>query len=81
VLHRGLGDGRARELARLGIETRRDLAGWYLGELAAALQRSGARGPRRFLERRARVWLQGVTAGVASDRWRIRPLGAAATGC
>ena len=58
VLHRGLGDGRARELARLGIETRGDLAGWRSAPLAAALRDSGARGPFRFLERRARVWLQ-----------------------
>jgi hypothetical protein len=58
VLHHGLGDGRARELARLGIETREDLAGWRSEPLAAALRDSGARGPHRFLERRARVWLQ-----------------------
>jgi hypothetical protein len=58
VLHRGLGDGRAQELARLGIESRKDLVGWRPGELAAALRRSGARGPRRFLERRVRVWLR-----------------------
>jgi hypothetical protein len=58
VLHRGLGDGRARELARLGIETREDLAGWRSEPLAAALRDSGARGPHRFLERRVRVWLQ-----------------------
>jgi Domain of unknown function (DUF4332) len=67
VLHHGLGDGRAQELARLGIETRSDLAGWRPGELADALWRSGARGPRRFLERRARVWLQG-TGRHQSDR-------------
>jgi hypothetical protein len=59
VLHRGLGDGPAQELARLGIETRADLAGWRPDTLAAALRDSGARGPYRFLERRARVWLQG----------------------
>jgi hypothetical protein len=58
VLHHGLGDGRARELARLGIETREDLAGWRSEPLAAALRDSGARGPHRFLERRVRVWLQ-----------------------
>jgi hypothetical protein len=61
VLHRGRGDGRAREHARRGIETREDLAGWQSERLAAALRDSGARGPRRFLERRARVWLQGLT--------------------
>jgi len=58
VLHHGLGDGRARELARLGVETREDLAGWRSEPLAAALRDSGARGPHRFLERRARVWLR-----------------------
>jgi hypothetical protein len=58
VLHHGLGDGRTQELARLGIETRAELARWRWEALAAALRRSGARGPDRFLERRARVWLQ-----------------------
>jgi hypothetical protein len=60
VLHRGLGDGRARELAGLGIEGREDLARWRPEPLAAALRASGARGPHRFLERRVRVWLQGL---------------------
>ena len=58
VLHRGLGDGRAQELARLGIEKREDLAGWRPAVLATALRDSGARGPHRLLERRVRVWLQ-----------------------
>jgi hypothetical protein len=58
VLHHGLGDGRAQELARLGIETRGDLARWRGEALATALRNSGAHGPHRFLERRARVWLQ-----------------------
>jgi hypothetical protein len=58
VLHHGLGDGRALELARLGIETREDLARWRGEALATALRQSGARGPDRFLERRARVWRQ-----------------------
>ena len=60
VLHRGLGDGRARELAGLGIRSRDDLARWRPELLAAALGASGARGPQRFLERRARVWLEGL---------------------
>jgi hypothetical protein len=60
VLHRGLGDARARELAGLGIRTREDLARWRPETLAAALEASGARGPRRFLKRRARVWLEGL---------------------
>jgi hypothetical protein len=62
VLHRGLGDGRARELAGLGIRTRDDLAGWTPEPLARALEADGARGPHRFLERRARVWLEGRPA-------------------
>jgi len=62
VLHRGLGDGRARELAALGIRTRDDLAGWTPEPLAKALEADGARGPYRFLERRARVWLEGRPA-------------------
>ncbi len=60
VLHRGLGDRRAQELARVGIETRADLAGWRAPDLAAALLRAGAHGPHRFLERRARAWLRGT---------------------
>jgi hypothetical protein len=60
VQHQGLGDGRARELARLGIRTRDDLAHWSAEPLAEALAASGARGPHRFLERRARVWLEGL---------------------
>jgi predicted flap endonuclease-1-like 5' DNA nuclease len=57
VLHHGLGDARAQQLGRLGIETRADLARWSPDELASALRRSGASGPDRFLERRVRVWL------------------------
>ncbi len=60
VLHRGLGDDRARELNGLDIRTREDLARWSPESLAEALQASGARGPHRFLERRARVWLEGL---------------------
>jgi hypothetical protein len=59
VLHHGLGDSRAQELARLGIRTRDDLARWSAEPLAEALAASGARGPHRFLERRARAWLEG----------------------
>jgi hypothetical protein len=57
VLHQGLGDARARELAGLGIRTPRDLAQWSPPRLAHALRGAGARGPDRFLERRATVWL------------------------
>jgi hypothetical protein len=57
VLHRDLGDDRARELARLGIHTCDDLARWRPEPLAAALRAMGARGPDRF-----RVWLGGLPA-------------------
>jgi hypothetical protein len=73
VLHRGLGDGRARELAALGIHSREDLAGWQPEQLAAALGASGARGPRRFLERRARVWLEGLADPSAGQAPEVRP--------
>lgn len=60
VMHRGLGQGRAQELAALGIRTRHDLAAWTPERLAAGLSATGARGPGRFLERRARAWLEGL---------------------
>jgi hypothetical protein len=63
VLHQGLGDSRARELEALGIRTRADLARWEAEGLAEALAAAGARGPQRFLERRARVWLDGLGDG------------------
>ena len=65
VLHHGLGEDRASELAGVGIESRADLPGWKAPELAAALRRAGARGPDRFLERRVRVWLQALPRGAA----------------
>jgi Domain of unknown function (DUF4332) len=60
VMHRGLGQERARALAGLGIRTRADLSRWTPERLAAGLRTAGARGPDRFLERRARVWLEGL---------------------
>jgi hypothetical protein len=60
VMHRGLGQDRVRELEGLGIRTRGDLAVWSPERLAEALRALGARGPDRFLERRARVWLEGT---------------------
>jgi predicted flap endonuclease-1-like 5' DNA nuclease len=59
VLHRGLGDDRASQLARLGIRRVEDLAGWTAEGLAAALRSQGPQPRDRFLERRARVWLSG----------------------
>jgi hypothetical protein len=60
VMHRGLGQERVRELEGLGIRTRAGLAAWSPERLAEALRVRGARGPDGFLERRARVWLEGI---------------------
>jgi hypothetical protein len=60
VMHRGLGQDRVRELEDLGIRTRAELAAWSPERLAEALRVRGARGPNAFLERRARVWLEGL---------------------
>jgi uncharacterized protein DUF4332 len=57
VMHRGLGDDRARQLARLGIHDRAALAPWTAPALAEALRRQGTTPRDRFLERRARIWL------------------------
>jgi len=57
VMHRGLGDDRARQLARLGIHDRAALARWTAPALAEALRRQGTTPRDRFLERRVRVWL------------------------
>ena len=57
VMHRGLGDDRAAQLRRLGIESVTDLRRWDSAALAAALRAQGATPRDRFLERRARVWL------------------------
>jgi len=60
VLHRGLGQARAGQLGELGIHSLEDLGRWRPAELAAALR--GLAPSRRdpFLERRVRVWLQGL---------------------
>jgi hypothetical protein len=60
VMHRGLGDDRARRLARLGIHDRAALARWTAPALAEALRQQGTAPRDRFLERRVRVWLAGV---------------------
>lgn len=57
VMHRGLGQDRALQLQRLGVETVADLARWDAGALAAALRAQGPTPGDRFLERRVRVWL------------------------
>jgi hypothetical protein len=57
VMHRGLGDDRARQLGLLGIHDRTALARWRAMDLAAALRRQGTAPRDRFLERRVRVWV------------------------
>ena len=56
VVHRGLGQERARALGRLGIDEVSDLAGWSPEALAGALRGPDPRD--RFLTRRARVWVR-----------------------
>jgi hypothetical protein len=60
VMHRGLGEDRAATLARIGIRTRGDLARWTPDALAARLRGTDDPGRDPFLERRARVWLEGL---------------------
>jgi hypothetical protein len=60
VAYKGLGAERARQLARLGVSRRDDLARWAPPALAAALRAQGPGPPDRFLERRVRVWLRGL---------------------
>jgi hypothetical protein len=55
VTHRGLGEGRARELGAIGVASVADLRRWRADELARQLRARGAASP--FLERRARVWV------------------------
>jgi len=70
VMHRGIGLERAHDLAALGIHTREDLAAWRADALAAAIAGRRPGDPRnRFLERRARVWTNGV-GGVTADAAR-----------
>jgi hypothetical protein len=56
VVHRGLGQERARALGRLGIDEVGDLASWSPEALAGALRSPDPRD--RFLTRRARVWVR-----------------------
>jgi len=60
VLHRGLGQRRARQLAQLGVEDLQGLSRWSPGPLATALRRRTDARDDRFLERRVRVWLRGL---------------------
>lgn len=68
VLHQGLGEDRALQLARLGIRRVDDLARWQPADLAAALRAQGVQPRDRFLERRAGVWIR--------EARRARPLSA-----
>jgi hypothetical protein len=73
LLHQGLGDERARDLAGLGIHTRDDLSRWAPEALADALAAADAGGPHRFLERRARVWLDGLGKAGGRQPEEARP--------
>jgi Domain of unknown function (DUF4332) len=68
VLHEGLGDGRARQLSRLGIRRVADLASWSPPALAAALRAQGPQPRDRFLERRAGAWIRDARGGEPSAR-------------
>jgi len=68
VLHEGLGDGRALQLARVGIRRVADLAPWSPAALAAALRAQGPQPRDRFLERRAGVWIRAARARAISAR-------------
>jgi len=61
VMYRGLGQDRALQLARLGVHSLQDLAGWHPDVLASALRAQGSSPRDRFLERRVRAWLNGST--------------------
>ena len=68
VLHEGLGEGRALQLARVGIRRVADLASWSPAALAAALRAQGPQPRDRFLERRAGVWIRAARARAISAR-------------
>jgi hypothetical protein len=57
VMHRGIGDGRAAQLAAIGIHRVEDLGQWTAEDLAARLRTGDPRD--RFLERRVRAWRGG----------------------
>jgi hypothetical protein len=58
VMHRGIGDGRAAQLAGVGINRVEDLDRWTAQGLAALLRTGDPRD--RFLERRVRAWRAGL---------------------
>jgi hypothetical protein len=65
VMHRGLGDDRARQLSRVGVRTVDDLRSCAPAALAAALRGAGATGP--FLERRVRAWVEDGRLGAGGQ--------------
>ncbi|HEY7509180.1 MAG TPA: DUF4332 domain-containing protein [Vicinamibacteria bacterium] len=58
VMHRGIGDERARQLEALGVRTVADLTRWRSADLSAALRARGAWRRDRFLDRRVRAWVE-----------------------
>jgi hypothetical protein len=76
LMHRGLGQDRARQLERLGITSLEDLARWRPEALAAALRQPGD----RFLDRRVRGWLQTLPGPRRGGGTAPAPSGRAAVG-
>jgi Domain of unknown function (DUF4332) len=68
VLHEGVGEARALQLARVGIRRVSDLASWSPPALAAALRAQGPQPRDRFLERRAGVWIRAARGREISAR-------------
>jgi nucleotidyltransferase/DNA polymerase involved in DNA repair len=58
VMHRGIGDQRAAQLAEIGVHRVEDLQRWTAEDLAARLRTGDPRD--RFLERRVRAWRAGL---------------------
>lgn len=58
VMHRGIGDGRAAQLAAVGVRRVEDLDRWTAEDLALRLRTGDPRD--RFLERRVRAWRAGL---------------------
>lgn len=58
VMHRGIGDARAAQLAAIGVHGVEGLGGWTAEDLAVRLHTGDPRD--RFLERRVRAWRSGL---------------------
>ena len=72
VMHRGLGEERALQLARLRIESLEDLSRWETVALTAALRAQRTDPRDRFLERRVRVWLDDGRLGARREPGEAR---------